>query len=66
MDWKERDIAVRKAEAILRSYGIEMKVGACGCCRSPWITFKHKGEVILDDAEFDGEGLDTERGGGKD
>lgn len=46
---KEDEENIRKAERILRSFGIEMKVGACGCCDSPWVTFKYKGKTILDD-----------------
>ena len=42
---------------ILKSHGIEMKVGGCGCCGSPWITFKYKGETIVDDDDC---GFDTE------
>lgn len=40
---------------ILKSHGIEMKVGGCGCCGSPWVTFEYKGETIFDDdnAYFD-------------
>ena len=40
---------------ILKEHGIEMIVGGCGCCGSPWVTFKYNGEVIFDDehADFD-------------
>jgi hypothetical protein len=43
---------------ILKSHGIEMVVGGCGCCASPWVTFKYKGETIVEDdcnAGFDTE-----------
>lgn len=42
---------------ILKSHGIEMKVGGCGCCGSPWVTFKYNGETIVDgdDVKFDTE-----------
>ena len=34
---------------ILKSHGIEMSVGGCGCCRSPWVSFAYNSEVILND-----------------
>lgn len=46
---------------ILKSHGIEMKVGGCGCCDSPWVTFKYLGETIFDDDEG-GSAFDTARG----
>lgn len=36
---------------ILRSHGIEMNVGGCGCCGSPWVSFRYKGELIVDGEE---------------
>ena len=38
----------REVEKILKNLGIEMKVGGCGCCGSPWVSFKYKGKTILD------------------
>lgn len=32
---------------ILRTHGIMMSVGGCGCCGSPWVRFQYKGEDIL-------------------
>jgi hypothetical protein len=46
---EEKKAAITKVKDILASYGIDMEVGACGCCRSPWVTFIHNGETILDD-----------------
>lgn len=45
---EEDEEHTREAERILRSLRIEMNVGACGCCDSPWVTFKYKGRLILD------------------
>lgn len=42
---------------ILKIHGIEMKVGGCGCCGSPWVEFKYNGETIFDD---DGASFDTD------
>ncbi len=36
---------------ILKRNDIEMKVEGCGCCGSPWVTFKYKGEIVLLDVE---------------
>lgn len=40
---------IEKMKQILKENGIEMQVGGCGCCGSPWITFNYKGEEIIDD-----------------
>lgn len=32
---------------ILKQHDIEMKVDACGCCDSPWVSFSYKGDPIL-------------------
>lgn len=50
METEAEEVAknIQEVEGILRSLGIEMKVGACGCCDSPWVTFKYKGRLILD------------------
>ena len=50
MEKKERLELVKK---ILIDNGIEMSVGACGCCSSPWVTFIYKGEEILNDKDED-------------
>jgi hypothetical protein len=49
---------IKRVVDILKSHGIEMAVGGCGCCGSPWVYFKYNGEVILDnedDTYFDTE-----------
>jgi hypothetical protein len=43
MDNKKRMIE------ILKENGIEIEIGGCGCCGSPWVTFKYNGEIIIDD-----------------
>lgn len=42
---------------VLRSNGIQMEVGGCGCCGSPWVTFAYKGQKI-----FDGDNCDFDTG----
>jgi hypothetical protein len=44
---------INEMVGILKNHGIEMLVGGCGCCSSPWVKFKYRGEVIFDDAEAD-------------
>ena len=46
---------IDKMKQILKENGIEMQVGGCGCCGSPWVTFNYKGEEIIDegDCSFD-------------
>ena len=36
---------------ILKDNHIEMSVGGCGCCQSPWVSFTYKGEEILDEED---------------
>jgi len=38
-----------QVEKILEDLGIELQIGGCGCCGSPWVEFKYKGELLLDD-----------------
>lgn len=47
---------MQRVEDILRRHRIAMKVGACGCCMSPWIEVWYRGEKI---ARGDGSGIDT-------
>ncbi len=47
-DNPELEAAVTRIRNILISHDIEMGVGGCCCCGSPWVTFKYKGETILD------------------
>ena len=46
---KEKEENIAKVKAILKENNIEMDIGGCGCCDSPWVTFKHNGEEILDE-----------------
>jgi hypothetical protein len=41
--------AIARVHDILTQHGIEMVVGGCGCCGSPWVEFTYNGETILDD-----------------
>ena len=36
---------------ILKAHGIEMSVAGCGCCGSPYVSFKYKGEFIIKNEE---------------
>jgi len=49
---------IKKVKEILKANDIEMSVGGCGCCGSPFVSFSYKGEVIVeeeDDFNFDTE-----------
>lgn len=35
--------------AALKERGIELDIGACGCCSSPWVKVKIDGEKVFDD-----------------
>lgn len=37
--------------AKLKELGVELHVGGCGCCGSPWVTLKVNGETLVDDEE---------------
>lgn len=52
----------QRAKEILRSVGIEMSIGACGCCGSPWVTMTYKGETLEGDC-FE---IDTRKSGDED
>lgn len=45
---KEKEENMEKMKAILKEHGIEMDIGGCGCCGSPLVGFKYKGEIIFD------------------
>lgn len=48
----EKDKDKARVIEILKSHGIEMEIGGCGCCGSPWVTFSYRGEVIASHDEF--------------
>ncbi len=43
-----------KMVRLLAALGVEMSIGGCGCCGSPWVTFSFNGQRIFDgdDATF--------------
>ena len=45
----DKDDGMKRMINILKEHGIEMSVGGCGCCGSPWVTFKYNGDIIFDD-----------------
>ena len=49
--------AVRLA-AILKEQDIELEVGGCGCCGSPWAKVTVDGEVFHDADNFDFDSRD--------
>ena len=51
MKLEEREKACKEVERVLTALDIEMEVGGCGCCGSPWVTFKYKGKTILEDED---------------
>ena len=38
-----------RAKKILKDADIDLSIGGCGCCGSPWFTIKYKGEIIMKD-----------------
>ena len=47
-----RQAKIDRIVKILRDNGIHMSVNACGCCESPWVSFKYRGEVIVQDEDM--------------
>ena len=45
----EQKTNTEKMKEILESLGIELEILGCGCCGSPNVTFKYKGETIVND-----------------
>ena len=50
-----------KVKAALLAKGVRLKVGACGCCDSPWVKVEIDGVMV---ADTDGENIDMFEGGG--
>jgi hypothetical protein len=42
---------IKKVKEILKANDIEMSVGGCGCCGSPFFSFSYKGEVIVEEED---------------
>lgn len=52
-DYNEKRVEIRKKiKLILLKHNIEMDVHGCGCCDSPNVSFKYKGDVIADDESY--------------
>lgn len=51
MNEEEKKKLAERVKEILKSHDIEMTVQGCGCCDSPEVSFKYKGEVIVSNAE---------------
>ncbi len=45
---KAKEDGILKLKELLSRQGIEINIGGCGCCDSPWISVWHNGEVVLD------------------
>lgn len=43
-----QETRIEWVKEVLRSHGIKMEVGSCGCCESPWVAFEYRGEMLLD------------------
>lgn len=43
---------IDRVTSTLRQYGLEIDIGGCGCCNSPWVKLTHKGEVVVDAENF--------------
>ena len=53
--------SIERMKDILRSHDIDMSVGGCGCCGSPWVEFKYRGQYIHGEYQGDDDqsGFDT-------
>jgi hypothetical protein len=49
----EQEIAIDKMIQVLKSHDIEMSVLGCGCCDTPWVGFRYKGEIIINKGDVD-------------
>ena len=38
-------------ERLLRSKGVELNIGGCGCCGIPWVSIKIDGELVVKDVD---------------
>jgi len=47
----QKDAIRAQLKQLLDSLGLELDIGACGCCNSPWVSVRHNGKLIVDDVE---------------
>ena len=43
--------SMKQVKELLRSLELEVDIEACGCCDSPSVTVRYKGETIVDDQD---------------
>lgn len=40
-------MTIEEIETLLKSKGIRLCIGGCGCCGSPWVALEVDGELIV-------------------
>jgi hypothetical protein len=53
---KQADEQRARLREILAEHGIELEIGSCGCCMSPWVFVSYKGEPIVYEGGFTQDG----------
>ncbi len=48
MKEEQKKLKLEEIKNILKNNNIELNVFGCGCCGSPEVEFKYKGETILE------------------
>lgn len=51
MSDKDLELQAKEMALILKLHGIELKIEGCGCCGSPGVSFKYKGDTIVDNVD---------------
>ncbi len=46
---------------LLKSVGIKMEVGGCGCCNSPWVKIEYNGASVCDEDNFNFSMFDQDK-----